>query len=212
MLKSHEGHSSFARALYSGQTLAVYAFRDLRDVIFSLMYKRNATFKELLHQGMIHQILANDRFWRAQPRVLVQRYEELIDDPVTAVVQLARHLGLGVTRREAAEIADEFSLESNQTRIEALRRRLEQAGINLDRSAGLQVCDPVTLLHWNHLRPGGSASWETEATPEERAMLDRICGAWLCATVTTPRPTATCGPEGPGPTARSTSRASVTWC
>jgi Sulfotransferase domain len=181
VLKSHEGHSSFARGLRSGRALAVYVYRDLRDVIDSLMYKRNATFDELLRQGMIHQIMANDRFWRAQPRVLVQRYEVLIDDPVTAVVQLARHLGLGVTRREAMQIADEFSLESNQTRIEALRRRLEEAGIDLDRSAGLQVCDPVTLLHWNHLRPAGSACWDARATPRERAILERVCGTWLRA-------------------------------
>lgn len=181
VLKSHEGHRSFARALNTGQALAVYAFRELRDVIFSLMYKRDTTFPQLLRQGMIHQILVNDRFWRAQPRVLVQRYEELIADPVTAVVQLARHLGLGVTRREATEIADDYSLESNQTRIEALRRRLEQAGIDLEHAGNLQVCDPVTLLHWNHLRPGGAVSWRTDATPRERALLDRICGSWLRA-------------------------------
>ena len=111
--------------LSSGQALAVYAYRDIRDVVFSLMHKRGLAFEELLRQGMIHEILINDRFWRAQPRVLIQRDEELVADPVTAVVQLARHLGLGVTRREAAEIADDFSLESNQTRIQALCRRLE---------------------------------------------------------------------------------------
>ena len=55
------------------------------------------------------------------PRVLIQRYDEMVADPVTAVVQLARHLGLGVARRQAIEIADEYSLESNLTRIEALR-------------------------------------------------------------------------------------------
>jgi hypothetical protein len=181
VLKSHEGHSSFGRALHSGEALAVYAFRDLRHVISSLMYKRQATFDALFRQGMIHQILANDRFWRSQPGVLVQRYEELINDPATAVVQLGRHLGLGVTRREATEIADLFSLESNKTRIEALRRRLERSGIDLQRSTGLLACDPVTLLHWNHLRPAGSASWEAQSTPRERVLLERICGAWLSA-------------------------------
>jgi hypothetical protein len=179
VLKSHEGHRSFARALLSGDCLAVYAFRDLREAIFSLMFKRGATFVELLRRGTIHQILANDRFWRAQPRVLVQRYEELIADPVTAVVQLARHIGLGVTRREATEIADEFSLESNQRRIDELRRRMEQAGIDLSQSRHLQVWDPVTLLHWNHLRPDGAGSWRTEASPRERSLLERMCGTWL---------------------------------
>ncbi len=145
------------------------------------MHKRSLAFEDLLRQGMVHQLLVNDRFWRAQPRVLTQRYEELVADPVTAVVQLARHLGLGVTRREAAEIADEYSLESNQTRIEALRRRLENAGIDLNAPGNLQICDPVTLLHWNHLRPGGSGSWQTEFRLSQRVLLDRLCGTWLLA-------------------------------
>ena len=76
VLKSHEGARSFSRALESGQALAVYVYRDLRDVIFSLIHKRGTSFRQLLRQGMIHQLLANDRFWRRQSRVLVQRYEE----------------------------------------------------------------------------------------------------------------------------------------
>ena len=67
VLKSHDGHRCFARALSSGRALAVYAYRDIRDVVFSLMHKRGLTFEELLRQGMIHQILVNDRFWRANP-------------------------------------------------------------------------------------------------------------------------------------------------
>ena len=128
---------------------------------------------------MIHQLLANDRFWRRQPRVLVQRYEDLIADPATGVVQLARHLGLGVTRREASEIAEEYSLASNRTRIDRLRRQLLDAGIDLREPAHLEICDSTTLLHWNHLRADPSRSWSTEATPAERALMHRICLPWL---------------------------------
>ncbi len=181
VLKSHEGHRCFTRALCSGQALAVYTYRDIRDVVFSLMDKRRLAFEDLLRQGMVHQLLVNDRFWRAQPRVLIQRYEELVANPVTAVVQLARHIGLGVTRREAGEIADEYSLESNQKRIAALRRRLENAGVDLSAPGNLQICDPVTLLHWNHLRPGGTGSWRTDLRLLERVLLDRLCGTWLRA-------------------------------
>ena len=84
VLKSHEGHRSFARALCSGRALAVYTYRDIREVVFSLTHKRSLAFEDLLRQGMVHQLLVNDRFWRAQPRVLIQRYEELVADPVTA--------------------------------------------------------------------------------------------------------------------------------
>ena len=188
VLKSHEGHRCFARALCSGRAIAVYTYRDIRDAVFSLLHKQGVAFEDLLRQGMIHQILINDRFWRAQPRVLIQRYEELVADPVTAVLQLARHLGLGVTRREAVEIADDYSLESNQSRIATLRRQLEIAGIDLRAPGNLHICDPVTLLHWNHLRPGGTGSWRTDLSLSQRSLLDRLCGAWLRANAYDSRP------------------------
>src|SRR5262249_25589727 len=84
--KSHEGDLRFARALARGRARAVYAYRDIRDVIFSLMHKRGLTFERLLRQGMIHQVLANDRFWMRQPHVLVQRYDDILADPTTAVL------------------------------------------------------------------------------------------------------------------------------
>jgi hypothetical protein len=178
-LKSHEGGRSFARALRSGRALAVYAFRDLRDVVFSLMRKRAVSFQELLRQGMIHQLLANDTFWKAQPRVLIQRYEDLIVDPVTGVLQIARHLGLALSRGEAVEIADEYSIASNQARINSLLQRLHDAGIDLTNPINRQVCDPTTLLHWNHLGRGSAGPWRNCAGARQRVVLARICGNWL---------------------------------
>jgi hypothetical protein len=179
VLKSHEGHPAFGLALRSRRAVAVYAYRDLRDVVFSLMYKRGESFLQLLRQGTIHQILANDRYWRSQPGVLLQRYESMIAEPVIAVIQLARHIGLAIPRREAMAIADEFSLESNRSRILAIRAQLERAGIDLESPGNQQIFDPVTLLHWNHLRPEGSPPWQQAATSQEHWLLDRICGGWL---------------------------------
>jgi hypothetical protein len=150
-------------------------------VVFSLMHKRGLTFEQLLCQGMIHQILANDRFWTRQPGVLIQRYDDLLADPTGGVLDLARHLGIALEDQEAAEIAATYSLESNKARTEALRRNLEEAGLDLRAAANAQICDASTLLHWNHLRGGGTGSWITQAKPSQRVVLDRLCGRWLQA-------------------------------
>jgi hypothetical protein len=178
VLKSHEGDRVFARTLASGRALAVYAYRDVRDVVFSLAHKRKLTFGQLLRQGMIHQVLANDRFWSRCPNVLVQRYDDLLRAPADGVLELARHLGLNLERAEAERIAGEYSQESNRARTAALRQRLHQAGIDLDSAHNAQICDGSTLLHWNHMRDADSC-WRSEASAEHEAIMNWLCGRWL---------------------------------
>lgn len=179
VLKSHEEHPAFARALAEGRAVAVYAFRDLRDVVYSMLHKRGLGFDEFFRQGMIHQILANDRFWSRQPRRITQRYEDLIADPATGVVELARHLGIALAAGEASQLAEEYSLEANRRRTQEVASRLRSQGIDLDDPANRQRWDEQTLLHWNHLRSGRVGDWRERATPHERAILARIANRWL---------------------------------
>ena len=145
------------------------------------MHKRSKTFEQIVREGMIHQIMANDRFWLAQPNVLVQRYEDLIAEPARGVAELANHLGFAIKTGEAERIADLYSQESNRARAEALKQKLEQAGLDLENGGNAQICDPSSLLHWNHMRQKGAASWRTAATPRQIAVLHRMCGRWLAA-------------------------------
>jgi hypothetical protein len=179
VIKAHEGEPSMGRELTSGRARALYVHRDIRDVVFSLMHKRGKTFEQILRQGMIHQILANDRFWMAQRNVLVQRYDDLISAPVLGVMDLADHLGFELDDGEAERIADIYSQESNRARTEAFKQRLEQAGVDLENAGNTQICDPASLLHWNHMRQKGAASWRGAATRQQIAILNRLCGRWL---------------------------------
>src|SRR5438876_9098760 len=46
VLKSHDRHTSFAAALTHRRALALYAYRDLRDVTYSLMHKLQSSFED----------------------------------------------------------------------------------------------------------------------------------------------------------------------
>jgi hypothetical protein len=179
VIKAHEGEPAMAGELKAGRAIGLYAHRDIRDVVFSLMHKRGMTFEQILRQGMIHQILANDRFWMARRNVLVQRYDDLIKEPAQGVTELANHLGFPLKKDAAERIAALYSQESNRARTEALKKRLEQAGVDLESAGNTQICDPASLLHWNHMRQKGAASWRTTATPQQLAVLHRLCGRWL---------------------------------
>lgn len=179
VLKSHEGHRDFRRSIGLGRAVAIYAHRDLRDVVFSLMHKRAISFEETLARGMVHQILANDRFWRCQPATLVQRYDRLVGNPSRGVREIAHHLGLTIGTEEADAIAAEYSFEENRRRVEALGARLRSTVGRLDSPEFTQVYDPESLLHWNHLRDGRVGGWRQLATSRHLAAIDRIAGPWL---------------------------------
>jgi hypothetical protein len=179
VIKAHEGEPSMAKELSADRARALYIHRDVRDVVFSLMHKRGQTFEQILRQGMIHQILANDRFWMVQPNLLVQRYDDVVSEPVLGVMDLADHLGFELEDGEAEHIAKLYSQESNRARTEALKQRLEQAGVDLDNAGNVQICDSSSLLHWNHMRQKGAPSWRTRATPKQVAIMHRLCRRWL---------------------------------
>lgn len=181
VLKSHEEHGRFARALDEGRAFAVYAHRDVRDVVFSLMHKRKVDFEALVARGMVHQVLANDRFWAARPRSIAQRYDRLIADPAAGVGELAAHLGLALAPGEAAEVAAEYSFQANRKRAMELGDRLRRGGVDLDDPSIALAHDRRTLLHWNHMREGRVGDWGDRATSAQRAVLARLCNAWLSA-------------------------------
>ena len=178
-MKCHEGGPAFAKALADGRALALYAIRDVRDVVDSMLHKRGQDFETFLKRGMVHQILANDREWTRRPRRLDQRYESLIADPEAGVAAIARHLGIELEEGEAETVAAEYSLEANRLRARSVAARLAATGIDLDDPANRQRSDEQTLLHWNHVREGRVGGWRSRATPRQRRVVHRLAGRWL---------------------------------
>jgi hypothetical protein len=179
ILKFHDADPAFAEALADGQAVAVYSCRDLRDVVFSFMHKSQLGFEELVGNRFVQRLLRNDRFWRAQPATLVQRYEAIQTDEVRGVRELAGQIGIVLSTAAAAVLADEFSWGSNLRRTQEIRRRAEADGLDLTDRENANRQDPVTLLHWNHLRETPGASWRDLATASQRETLAYLCGNWL---------------------------------
>jgi hypothetical protein len=179
VLKCHDKHPNFSRAIDDGDALAVYSYRDLRDVVDSMRHKAGRPFEALMREGLVHRILENDRYWMSRPGVLVQRYEDLVLDPVGGVRELARFLGIAISEEEAEEIAESYSPESNRRRIEQRRRELAERGADPDDPTQAMRHDPETLLHGNHLRSGRVGGWREALGPEHLATLSAIGGDWL---------------------------------
>ena len=181
VLKTHDVHPLFIRELNAGNALPIYSYRDMRDVAFSFMHKAGLTFDEMIEQKFLDKVLANDAYWRAQPRLVCQKYETVITDEIGAVAELSRAIGLDLPVVDLARIAQDYSWDANLRRTREVKERAQAAGLNLDDKAHIFEHDPHTLLHWNHLREGKRKSWRELATPAQRATLAATCGEWLMA-------------------------------
>ncbi len=140
------------------------------------MHKTGTDFDTLMDQGFVELCLQNDRFWREQPGVLVQNYDGLIADPVRGVAEIADHLGVVLHAGEAEAIAGSLSWEANRRKVEALSARFRQAGTALAPTDQSQF-DPVSLLHWNHIRAADPGQPDRPAgTSRERWLIERARG------------------------------------
>jgi hypothetical protein len=178
-LKTHVGFPPYADALRDGRALAVYSYRDIRDVAFSLMHKMRLSFDEIVRTFQLTQCLSDHAFWTKQTGVLCQRYETIVSDPARCVSEIADFLGLPVTDEEAQRLAATYSLDANRLRMQKLTDQFRDKGINLNDPAQATLHDEHSQLHWNHIREGRVGGWRAEATPEQVAILARDCGLWL---------------------------------
>jgi hypothetical protein len=179
VLKAHHRHEAFARQIELGNARPIYSYRDLRDVVFSMAHKFGLSFEQIHATGRVQQLLDDDAFWRSCPGVLIQRYENIVSQPVSCVRQIADFLDISLDLQEAGKIASEYSFESNLKRTHQLTRRLRREGVDLSLANNLLRHDPNTLLHWNHLRTGKVGAWRDQATIEQRRLLAEWFHPWL---------------------------------
>ena len=180
VLKAHDYHSGFGELLATGQAIGFYSYRDLRDVISSYVTKTGTDLETLLDRGFIDLCHNNDRAWRSQPGMLVQSYDELIANPADGVAAIARHLGVELAPGEAAAIADATSLDANRRKVESMSARLRDQGVTLV-AQDLTRFDPVSLLHWNHIRAQTPDAGTDPAATRQRSIVESHCRPWLIA-------------------------------
>lgn len=180
VLKTHELHPTFPALLRDGKAKGLYSFRDLRDVVYSMAHQLGCSFTEVIHEfRVIDRALAADRFWRAQPNVLLQRYKDWMADNAAQVRGIAAILGVQLSDRDVTSISEKYSLPENRKRTADLARRLEQLGRALDDPVTASLTDRRSLLHHNHIRQARIGHWRDLATDDEKQVLAELCGPWL---------------------------------
>jgi hypothetical protein len=170
--KCHEFFPEAVSLLQSGKVKIVYIYRDLRDVICSIVRKYGSSPLTFIHGGTA-SLIEEYKAWTSIDGIYVARYEDMMQDLRAEVLRLASHLNVKLEPGKADELATRFSTDEQKKKIQ----QAVDAGSLV--GSGRNQLDPKTLLHVNHIQSGVPGDFTRMFTRFEIAAVERQCHDWL---------------------------------
>jgi hypothetical protein len=171
--KSHALTPSIMERLADGNAVALYSFRDLRDVIASQQQKNGWSLGERDLRALVADLLATDSAWRSLPRVHVVRYESMVTRLLEEVLDSAAFLEVPCALSLAESIAADLSYEAQLRRLASITG---ESWVHVDPN---NVYDVNSLLHRNHLQSGRPGRFCEVLAPVQVAIIELVAGDWL---------------------------------
>ncbi|MFQ5629409.1 MAG: sulfotransferase domain-containing protein [bacterium] len=175
VFKNHVCTDKMRKEFHRGNAMGIYCYRDLRDVMVSTMRKYEMSFAQLFDNGFVDDLLLQYQRWTALPRVLVSKYEVMINDLAGEVERIAGHLGISLPAEKHKQVADEHKIERQKERIvNAKQKGALRAGV-----VDSVLFDPHTNLHTNHIHQGEIGGWKGTLSHEQVKLLEAKAAKWL---------------------------------
>ena len=172
--KCHNYFKEVGDIFSRGEAKAIYVYRDLRDVIVSLMNKFDQSFWQIVKEGYIETILKAFYDWTRFENILVSRYEIMIIDLSREVAKIADYLGVVLDDSVTRQLTEKYSIDQQIKRIQSFD--YEHSGTRLRTG---DMLDPATLLHANHIFSGSSGQWESALTKIQICLIEDKAYQWL---------------------------------
>jgi len=174
VVKCHNYLDAYDELFSIGEAKAIYAYRDIRDVIISLMNKFNRSFIQIMQDGYIETILRAYHQWNCHSDILVSQYETMIHDLPGVVQSICAHLYIEIDEKLARQMADKFSLHRQVNRIRDFNYRSNGVRLNTG-----DVLDPNSQLHQNHIFSGNTNQWKTVFFRYQVGLIEYKAYRWL---------------------------------
>ncbi|WP_197454395.1 sulfotransferase domain-containing protein [Stieleria varia] len=167
--KSHKFLPQAAELSHTGRARIVYVYRDLRDVVASIVKKYDSPPFSFVHGGLTALMKEYDA-WTSVPGIHISSYEALTRDIAGEAINLADFLGIKLTESDAEMLADEFSVD---------RQRQSMRTTTADQGEGNNQFNSETLLHRDHIQSGSSGSFRDTLAPSIVAALEWQMRDWM---------------------------------
>ncbi|MAM27946.1 MAG: hypothetical protein CMC13_02895 [Flavobacteriaceae bacterium] len=169
VFKSHTLTKEIEELIKRSEARIVYCYRDVRDVVVSLI-KRNWLNKDLKSiSGFTESYLSDYNMWATyHKKMYISKYEDFYNDIKSEVSRIAVYLNIDLVPEEINQISAELSFENLQT--EADKNFIEKDKYTFDRN---------TLLHKNHIQGRIHNQYIENLSLNEILGIEKIAYKWL---------------------------------
>ncbi len=115
--KTHQLTDPVAAQCRAGGAVALYIFRDLRDVVSSFQRKEGVRLAGQQLTDQVLELVRTDAAWRSLPHVYVSRYEDVILSLGAEVRRIAEFLGVPCPEAVERQIAGDLSYAEQEKTI-----------------------------------------------------------------------------------------------
>jgi len=174
VVKCHNYFVELTDIISRGDVKTIYVYRDIRDVVVSLINKFNQSYWQIVNDGYIETILKAYYDWTRLDDVLISRYETLIGNIEYEANRIAEYLGIEISNQTATQLSDEFSIDNQILRIQ----NFDYHNYGEKLPSGDQM-DPNSFLHKNHIFSGQSNQWKTALSRIQIGLIEDKSYRWL---------------------------------
>lgn len=177
VFKSHICTAEIAAEFAGQNAVALYIYRDIREVAASYMRKDGAKLAYVIKSGYLDRALGNYYKWTALNNVLVSKYEDMVSNLTGEVKRTALHLGVSLQEEKYREIAADLSPDKQVQRLEAFKNKAAPG-----EGGKKNIVDPHTLLHVGHITSGKNDNWKRTFSAAEIELIEKKARDWLLET------------------------------
>ena len=177
--KTHDYHPVYEDLIKQEKAKAIYVYRDIRDVLCSLMWKFQISFEEALYGHDAFRMAIKGYYqWASCSEVLIQNYDAIISSPLDNVKSITKHLGIVADDELLISIFEDHSKHANQKKTQKIKKKLNAQGKNLELPENALLHNKNSLLHWNHIRPTEN-NWNEILSNEQIEEMRPFVTQWL---------------------------------
>jgi hypothetical protein len=124
-------------------------------------------------KNFIGPLVKESEKWSGLENALVSKYEDMINDMTSEIKRIAEYLGVTLEESIVERLSQKFSIERQKKRIQDFD--FKKQGIH----TGLNVHDPNSLLHRNHIFSGKKGQWKNSLSAIEIGLIEDLSYDWL---------------------------------